>query len=385
MKGWIYRIYHQQKDTGENWYNDSCYVGQTQIQGGFEARFRQHVRQCDKRTEISKKQTGKMAKLYDAMWRYGTENFKVQQLEYIQNNDRGELQKQLNERERYWQKHFKSVERGWNKVNAPQPSVKNQSLTDGSLAALARHHNVAYTSLLNRCNKLNETPQQAITYLVRRREEPVLVYRYGRQEFDSYRKVSNSRYNKNNVNHKTIENRVRTLINNGAIIPIEDEDKTIVDLVDSIFDEVNESNYRIVLPEGVEIEGSITDIYKMLSQREECNKKWPAYSTVVSRLKKAEQGKTEWTAQQAFGLDYPPNLSHVKKLIEEEDYKFYPETPIFNKLPNCKPIILESTKEIFASQKDFCMAYKIPQDQFSSWLKKGWSVEKVLKHLDIKA
>ena len=58
--------------------------------------------------------------------------------------------------------------------------------------------------------------------------------------------------------------------------------------------------------------------------------------------------------------------------------------PNFNRLRNCKPIILEPKKEIFESQKIFCKTYKIQQDQFSDLKKKGLSVEKILEYLDLK-
>ena len=95
--------------------------------------------------------------------------------------------------------------------HAPQPSVNKKFLTSKSLAALAREENVAYTSLLHRTKKFNETPEQAVVHLKNLKTEPITVYRYGRQVFESYKELSNSRYNRNSINHKTIEQRVRTL------------------------------------------------------------------------------------------------------------------------------------------------------------------------------
>ena len=110
-----------------------------------------------------------MAKLHDAMRMHGTSNFQIKPLEHIQKNDEHELQQVLNQKELYWQEQFKSVKRGWNKVNAPQPPVKKQLLTSKSLAALARENNVAYNSLRHRTNNLNETPEQAIAHLKTKR------------------------------------------------------------------------------------------------------------------------------------------------------------------------------------------------------------------------
>ena len=111
MDGWIYRIHHQDEETGENWFEEKSYVGQTKIAGGIEARFRQHVRACDKQKESSKKRTGKMAKLHDAMRMHGTSNFQIDQLEHIQRDDEHELQKALNQQELYWQEQLQSVDR----------------------------------------------------------------------------------------------------------------------------------------------------------------------------------------------------------------------------------------------------------------------------------
>ena len=384
MDGWIYRIHHQEEETGKNWFEEKSYVGQTKIAGGIKARFRQHVRACEKKKESSKKRTGKMAKLHDAMRMHGTSNFQIVQLEHIQRDDEHELQKALNQQELYWQEQFQSVDRGWNKVNAPKPSINKKLLTSKSLAAPAKEENVAYTSLLHRTKKFNETPEQAVVHLKNLKTEPITVYRYGRQVFESYKKLSNSRYNRNSVNHKTIEQRVRTLLKNGDIKLAEEDGKIIIDLVDSVFDAVEENKYQIQLRDGTKIDGSIKDIYDELRENQQYQENLPAYSTVVSRLNKEKQGKIAWSAQQAFGLDFPPNLSFAKNLIENEGYKFFPEMPNFNRLRNCIPIILEPKKEIFESQKIFCETYKIQQDQFSDLKKKGLSVEKILEYLDIK-
>ena len=168
--------------------------------------------------EFSKKLTGKMAKLHDAMRMHGTSNFQIKPLEHIQRDDAQELQQALNERELYWQEQFKSVDRGWNKVNAPQPPVKKKWLASKSLAALARENNVKYNSLRYRTNNLNETPEQAIAHL-KNHKEPITVYRYGRQAFESYKSLSNSRHNRNSISHKTIEKRVRVLLKSGDIRP----------------------------------------------------------------------------------------------------------------------------------------------------------------------
>ena len=82
------------------------------------------------------------------------------------------------------------------------------------------------------------------------------------------------------------------------------------------------------------MEGSIKDIYDKLKGKKEYKNNMPAYSTVVARLKKEKKGKIAWSAQQAFGLDYPPNLSFAKNLIKNEGYKFFQEAPNFNKLAN---------------------------------------------------
>ena len=200
-----------------------------------------------------------------------------------------------------------------------------------------------------RTNNLNETPEQAISHLKSTQDEPKTVYRYGRQEFKSYRSLSESRYNKNSLDHKLIESRVRRLIAKGDILRKEKDGKIIIDIVDSVFDAVEDNAYKITLSDHTIVEGSISDIYDVLEQKEEFKANLPHYQTVISRLNKGTQGKLPWTIEQAFSLDYPKSFTR-KISNRDRRLRFVPAAPNFNNLANCKPIILEARKEIFISE-----------------------------------
>ena len=86
-RGRLDRIHSQGEDTRENWFDKKSYARQTKIAGGIESIFRQHVRECDKKMKSSKKLTGKMAKLHDAIRMHGTSNFQIKPLEHIQRDD----------------------------------------------------------------------------------------------------------------------------------------------------------------------------------------------------------------------------------------------------------------------------------------------------------
>jgi len=89
IKG-IYKITHIE--------SERSYVGQSVDIGN---RWKQH---CKRGTGADAKTTNK---LYDAMLRYGIENFRFEVVEVVEDNLR------LSEAEKYWQEYFKSKEFGY--------------------------------------------------------------------------------------------------------------------------------------------------------------------------------------------------------------------------------------------------------------------------------
>lgn len=89
--GYIYKI--------TNDFDEKVYIGQTTRT--VELRFRDHLKQ-------SAAEDRKSLHLYTAMNKYGKEHFKVDTIDTADN------QTELNEKERYWIKHYDSIENGYN-------------------------------------------------------------------------------------------------------------------------------------------------------------------------------------------------------------------------------------------------------------------------------
>lgn len=86
--GFIYKIYND--------INDKVYIGQTS--GTLEARFKQHLKKVN---SVDRK----TYPLYNAMRKYGTEHFFIEEIERTDN---------LQEREQYWIKYYDSYNNGYN-------------------------------------------------------------------------------------------------------------------------------------------------------------------------------------------------------------------------------------------------------------------------------
>ena len=86
MKGYIYLI--------ENKINNKKYIGKTY--NSIESRWKEHIR--DARKHLNRP-------LYQAINKYGVENFSISLIEYVEN---------LEEREKYWINHFDSYKKGYN-------------------------------------------------------------------------------------------------------------------------------------------------------------------------------------------------------------------------------------------------------------------------------
>ena len=89
--GYIYKITNQ--------INGKMYIGKTE--DTIEKRFKTHCRDA-------KKQRCEKRPLYDAMNKYGIENFTVEEVEYV------ELNENLSEREEYWIKYYNTYHNGYN-------------------------------------------------------------------------------------------------------------------------------------------------------------------------------------------------------------------------------------------------------------------------------
>ena len=100
------------------------------------------------------------------------------------------------------------------------------------------------------------------------------------------------------------------------------------------------------------------------------------YQTIIAR-----GNKPNWSFEQAFGLEYPPDLLPIKSLIESEGYSWANgKAPDFVNQDG-KPVVLHQTKEIFSNQIQFADAYGLPADMVSDSLNvKKITPEALLKY-----
>ena len=373
LKGWIYKISHKRKKDGKNLFPSFCYIGQHRGKD-INERFRQHKNDAKnfERKEIKDKE-GKHARLHEAMRISNPENFFIEELEQFEHSDEISLINILNKAELEYIRQFNSIEDGWNTVDAPQiKRIRNSG--EKSLAQYARENEISYNSLRHRVNNMGEKIQEAINHLKEYRDAPLIKYEYKRQIFENIRKISESKlHNKNNLDKKTIEKRIRDLKKSNKLkIKIENnKNEKIYVLIDEIFKSIKEKKiYSVETPDGEIKSGLIIELHKIL------HKKYPdsvpeKYTTIQSRLK-----KDNWSVQQAFGFEYPPDLIDVKSLIEIQGYKWAVEKPNFIR-QNGKPVIMHSDKEIFATQEEFCEAYNFKSDLVSDYIVAGKTPEEI--------
>ena len=374
MKGWIYKISHKRKKDGKNLFPSFCYIGQHRGKSILD-RFRGHKNDAKnfERREIKDKE-GKHAKLHEVMRVCNPVNFVIESLEEFEHTEEIELINLLNKAELKYQKEYNSIEEGWNVVDAPQIKRIKQS-GEKTLAQIARENEVSYTSLSHRINKMGETIEEGIKHLQTYSKKTIIKYEFKRQIFDNIRKISESKlHNKNKLDKKTIELRIRKLKKSDQlkIKTNRDKNEKVYVLIDEIFESTRKHNvYKVKTPEGDIVTGLIIDLHKDLLKRFP-NQVPEKYTTVQGRLR-----KDNWNVQQAFGFEYPPDLIKIKPLIENQGYKWAVEKPDFRRSGSYKPVIFESTKEIFLSQKEFSNEYGIANDLVSDHLKAGKTPEEV--------
>ena len=186
-------------------------------------------------------------------------------------------------------------------------------------------------------------------------------------------------HNKHNVPIKTLERRIR----NGNLKKILNNNIETVFLVESIFKPVTRpKEISVKTPNGKVTEKTIKDLHDKLLPL------YPdivpdKYTTVQSRM-----SKKNWSNEQAFGFKYPPEYEEVEDLIIKKGYK-WGEIDGQIKIPKfkndyktkTKPIILNSIKVIYFSEKDWCDAYKLTDRKtIKKLFDKGKSPEEVLKY-----
>ena len=374
MKGWIYKITHKNKETGKNDYPVHCYIGQTRV--SIKDRWNQHCNACLNYEPLPlSRQRGKQAALYEAMAVVRIENFAIEQLAEYEHSDESELAILLVESEIRFIDEYDSIEKGWNTKKATKAPVRKSG--EKTLAASAKENGVAVSSLRHRINKKQETIEQAIAYLVNKKNNPSTIYVYKRQRFNTLGEISESKvHNPYSVPRKTIEKKVRDLRENKTIEQRSDKEKNLIllTLTDDIFEPIKSRNISVVTPSGETITGSKKELHETL---------YSEYPDLVPKTRStlnARLTRPHWSIEQAFGFEYPPDLIHVKTLIETEGYMWAnKEQPDFVRQDG-KPVVLHETKEVFLTQTKFADAYGLKIDAVSEMLnKKGMTAIEIIR------
>ena len=207
---------------------------------------------------------------------------------------------------------------------------------------------------------------------------PSTIYIYKRQRFNTLGEISESKvHNPYSVPRKTIEKKVRDLRKNKTIEQRSDKEENLIilTLTDDIFEPIKSRNISVVTPSGETITGSKKELHESLYYQHP-DLVPDKYTTLISRL-----GKPNWSNEQAFGFEYPPDLLPVKPLIETQGYTWADgQKPNFL-THHGKPVTLHETKEIFPNQAQFAAAYGLPTDMVSDYLNvKKMTPEAFLKH-----
>ena len=375
MKGWIYKITHRNELTGQNDWPGYCYIGQTRVT--INDRWNQHRNACLKYegTENSRKR-GKHADLYEVMSLVRVSNFVIEQLAEHESQDENDLVTTLEKSEASFIEQYNSIAKGWNAKKAARSAVRNRE--EESLYQKAKESNVAYNSLRYRIKTLDESVEDAINYLKNKKNDMTTIYRYKRQSFATIREIAESTiHNPNKLDKALIEQRIRNLRLKKQLKEDKNNETNELSLIlpDKVFATVKKQDISVKTPDGDTVTGNKKDVHGRLLKRYP-NFVPENYQTIVSRT-----NKPNWSLEQAFGLDYPPDLFPVKHLIEEKGYTWADgQAPNFF-THDGTPVVLEGTKEIFPNQTQFGEAYGLPKDMVSDYLNdKKMTPEAFLKH-----
>jgi len=373
MKGFVYKISHRDSQTGTNKFQESCYIGQTKVT--VKDRWNQHKRGClNFSVDPLLRSKGKSAALYEMMSVIRIENFTIDTLEELNADNEDSLLSLLDKAENNYIDQFNSmVPNGWNKVRPPKKR-KSRSNTK-SLKQVALEHSIAYSSLDYRMTELNETEEDAIAHLKKISTDPNIIYEYGRQRFKSIRLLAESKiHNPKSIDKKTIEKNIRKLKKSKGLEIVIDliKNEHIYLLTEQVFVENKKKKISLIGPNGKPYKDFLKKLYgELLVEFPEFIPK--KIGTVQSRL------DNNWTPRQALGFDYPKKFKDAQLLIEE-GYTWAIKRPDFTlkEFANAKPIVLESKKEIFASQKQFAETYLLKEDHVSLCIKKNMNADKIL-------
>ena len=390
FEGRIYKISCIRSDVKQ------FYVGQS-VEKFLETRWNEHKRNAEQllTKKRSKNDRGKAIKLHQAMLTYGVDSMIIKELEFYEYKDKNELLNKLDERENYFIDtcNLKKEGNGWNKNSASRIKRPLGQDTIETWDSKAKEYGVGTRQLMHQVNKKGLSVEEAVIVINALNKKPTRLYSYGMQTYKVIKELQP--YNKNNVDKKTLESRIRTLINDNRLRINLDKEKNIetVFLIDSIFDPVSSRGEIIVItPDGEEKGKTIIELWEKLLA------KYPdyvpdKYNTIQNRINgkrliNGKRPKVKWTYEQAFGFQYPPDFKEAEGLIKNEGYQ-WGEIDGKQKIPSFKNdvktktniIILHSISTIYFKEQDWCDAYKLTdRKQIKKLRDEGKTNEEILKY-----
>jgi len=159
--------------------------------------------------------------------------------------------------------------------------------------------------------------------------------------------------------------------------------------------ELNEKSIRARIKKGISLEdafttppqkprqrtleiktpdGQVFQFQSIAAAHRELSKKYelPPVSSVNQFFNVKKQ-----TPEQAFGFEKRPwnsRYDKIDKLLNDDGYKFIGE-----KNGQSSPAILEATKEIFSSKKEFAKTFRIKYTTVVAEIKRGLSADEILR------
>ena len=339
-----------------------CYIGQTKLT--LKKRWQEHVRKSrDEKFNIG------YGKLHRIISSRDPISFKCE-IVYEANSDLD-----LYEKEDFFIKKFNSIDKGWNKINAPKKPTKkeikktikidgkNYNITNYN--DLCRQIEVPYTTFSYWYKKPHISAENAaeLALLAKSKKEEKKPIKIFRQDFKSMNEIIRSKHNKFELEKTTLKNRVNKYLEEGLTKEeaieksLKEPKKSQPKKIDVIYKNKKLSFAKLV------------DAFKYF---EENKINILPKSTVTSNLR-----KEGYTTEQAFGFDDPPWKKDVSWVYKKEK-EGYTLTGVFDK--NCNPIIHEEEKEIFASIKKFCSVYNFDHSTITEEYKngKGISLQQII-------
>jgi len=327
------------------------YIGQT-IKTA-ESRWKEHLASALNGT---RPREGKGA-LYDCIRAFGPEEFVIEEVA------KAYSRLELDRLEDLYIDSSEALSKGLNQVRAPSTgrtaaiqgsvAVRGKEIHYSSRADLCRQVGVSYSSLSHRVNSMDESLAEAIEYLLQlgEKETPKIVA--FRKEYSTYAELASDK--KNNRlgfssqqitarvrNGMTVEEALRTPIRKRSDIEITVNSKKLR------FDSIQEAHDELKKVRGL-----------------------PVYSAVVQRLEKGE------SPEEAFGFARRPWMKKFEselKLVDSEGYSL-----VGDLLSHSIPIVVHHTKEVFATKRAFAEEFGLDYTSTADFLKKGRSVEEILK------